>query len=38
MIPRVIRTTGLALVAVVGLGLTACDTGPVVLEGTLRRG
>jgi len=38
MIPRVIRTTGLALVAVVGLGLTACDTGPVVLEGTLRHG
>ena len=36
MTPRVIRTTGLALVAVVALGLTACDTGPVLLEGTLR--
>ena len=36
MTPRVIRTTGLALVAVVSLGLTACDTGPVLLEGTLR--
>jgi hypothetical protein len=35
MIRRMIRTTGLALVALVSLGLTACDTGPVVLEGTL---
>jgi hypothetical protein len=36
MIRRVIRTTGLAVVALVSLGLTACDTGPVLLEGTLR--
>ena len=35
MIRRTIRMTGVCLVAVATLGLTACDTGPVVLEGTL---
>jgi hypothetical protein len=35
MIHRTIRLTGVGLVAVVTLGLTACDTGPVVLQGTL---
>jgi hypothetical protein len=35
MIRRVLRTTGLAVVAAASLGLTGCDTGPVVLEGTL---
>jgi hypothetical protein len=35
MIRRAVRMTGLCLVAVAALGLTACDTGPVVLEGTL---
>ena len=35
MIQRAIRMVGVCLVAVAGLGLTACDTGPVVLEGTL---
>jgi Carboxypeptidase regulatory-like domain len=35
MTRRVIRTTGLAVVALFSLGLTACDTGPVLLEGTL---
>ena len=35
MIGRAVRMTGVCLVAVATLGLTACDTGPVVLEGTL---
>ena len=35
MIRRAIRMTGVGLVAVATLGLTACDTRPVVLEGTL---
>jgi Carboxypeptidase regulatory-like domain len=35
MIHRTIRTTGVCLVALTTLGLTACDIGPVVLEGTL---
>jgi Carboxypeptidase regulatory-like domain len=35
MIRRAVRMTGVCLVAVAALGLTACDTGPVVLEGTL---
>jgi Carboxypeptidase regulatory-like domain len=35
MIGRAFRMTGVCLVAVATLGLTACDTGPVVLEGTL---
>lgn len=35
MIGRAVRMTGLCLVAVATLGLTACDIGPVVLEGTL---
>jgi hypothetical protein len=37
MIRRAVRMTGLCLLAVAALGLTACDTGPVVLEGTLTR-
>jgi hypothetical protein len=35
MIHRAIRITGGCLVALAILGLTGCDTGPVVLEGTL---
>ena len=32
---RAVRMTGVCLVAVATLGLAACDTGPVVLEGAL---
>jgi 5-hydroxyisourate hydrolase-like protein (transthyretin family) len=35
MIHRTIRMSGVCLVALVTLGLTACDTGPVVMQGTL---
>jgi hypothetical protein len=35
MMRRVVRLAGLCLVVVAVLGLTACDIGPVVLEGTL---
>jgi 5-hydroxyisourate hydrolase-like protein (transthyretin family) len=32
---RVVRTTGLCVVALLVLGLSACDVGPAVLQGTL---
>ena len=35
MIRRAIRMSGVCLVVLATLGLAACDTGPVVLEGTL---
>ena len=35
MIRRAIRMSGVCLVALAALGLAACDTSPVVLEGTL---
>ncbi len=35
MIRRTIRMSGVCLVALAALGLTGCDIGPVVLEGTL---
>jgi hypothetical protein len=35
MIRPAVRMTGVGLVALATLGLTACDIGPVVLEGTL---
>ena len=35
MIRRAIRMAGVCLVVLATLGLAACDTGPVVLEGTL---